>query len=156
MYIHRWDVPTRDAASETLVVATSGPDEGASDESIGVRSTDADAPSDCEPLALVPANDYRPAMTFRVVARLPAPITVELLRLPGGDRVPVLTGPDEYTGYVVRSTVGDDQVDTTTHVYVRGTLEAGARYAFETDAKVFDTGLNLFRATVRRLDSSGE
>ncbi|QLK25237.1 hypothetical protein HYG81_14210 [Natrinema zhouii] len=100
-------------------------------------------------------NEYRPGMTGRVVNRLPAPIVVDLLRLPNGETVPVLTQPDEYSGYVIRSEFGDEQVHSTAIVFTRESLESGARYAFESDAQVYSTRLYLLQTTALRTGSAG-
>ncbi|WP_222919288.1 hypothetical protein [Natrinema sp. SYSU A 869] len=100
-------------------------------------------------------NEYRPGMTARVVDRLPAPIVVELLALPNGETVPVLTEPDEYTGYVVRSEPSGTQVWTTMIVFTRESLESGVCYAFEAGAQVFSTQLSLLRTTAIRIGSAG-
>ncbi|WP_226006337.1 hypothetical protein [Natrinema salinisoli] len=93
-------------------------------------------------------------MTVRVVDRLPAPIVVELLELPNDETVPVLTRPDEYTGYVVRSEPGGTQVWSTVIVFTRDSLESGACYAFDVGAQVFSTQLYLFETTARRIGST--
>lgn len=105
---------------------------------------------------LVPVNEYRPGTTARVVDRLPATIVVELLRLPNGETVPVLTRPDEYTGYVVRSEFGGEQVRWTTIVFTREALESDSRYVFEADAQVYSTQLSLLETTVRHVGSAGD
>ncbi|WP_337652564.1 hypothetical protein [Halomontanus rarus] len=96
-------------------------------------------------------DDYRPGLTVRVVDRLPAPIVVQLLRLPNGETVPVLERPDEYLGYIVRSEFRTDLVHSTTVVFTRESLESDTGYTFEADAQVFSTQLNLFRTTVHRI-----
>lgn len=106
-------------------------------------------------LVLVSMADYRPEMRFHVVDRLPAPTTVALLRLPTEETVPVLTRPDEYRGYVVRSMLGTELVDTTTVVFTRDSLEQDGEYAFVSDASVFSERLNLFRASIERVDAEG-
>lgn len=105
---------------------------------------------------LVSLTDYRPGLTVRVVDRLPASTVVQLLRLPNDETVPVLTRPDEYTGYAVRSEDGDERVYSTMFVFTRNSLEIDARYEFATDAQVFSTQLNLFRATAHCVGSSDE
>lgn len=120
------------------------------------RMTSGSNESDADRSVLVSIDEYRPGMTVRVVDRLPAPIVVDLLRLPNGETVPVLTQPDEYTGYVVRSEFGRSRVRSTTIVFTRESLESGARYAFEADGQVYSTRLYLLQATVRRVDSAGD
>ncbi len=107
--------------------------------------------SDPTQLVLIPMDDYRPGLTVRVVDRLPAPIVVQLLRLPNGETVPVLERPDEYLGYIVRSEFRTDLVHSTTVVFTRESLESDTGYTFEADAQVFSTQLNLFRTTVHRI-----
>ncbi|WP_120242863.1 hypothetical protein [Halopiger aswanensis] len=123
----------------------------------GACSADGGSPDETdEPdrLVLVPMNDYQPGMTGRVVDRLPAPIVVDLLALPNGDTVSVLTQPDEYRGYVVRSTLTATQVRSTTIVFTRDSLETGACYVFEVGAQLFSTQLSLLRTTVRRVGAA--
>ncbi|GAB3664309.1 hypothetical protein [Halopiger thermotolerans] len=124
----------------------------------GEGSAEATPPSEDDepdPRVLVPITDYQPGTTGRVVDRLPAPIVVELLALPNGDTVPVLTRPDEYVGYVVRFALSETQVRSTTTVFTRESLEVGACYVFEAGAKVFSTQLSLLRTTARRIGSAG-
>ncbi|WP_254764862.1 hypothetical protein [Natrinema marinum] len=104
---------------------------------------------------LVPIHEYRPGLTVRVVDRLPAPITVQLLRLPNGRTIPELTRPDEYGGYVVRAELGPNRVRSTIIVFTRGSLERDECYLFSTDGQVFSTRLHLFETTVRRIASAG-
>lgn len=101
-------------------------------------------------------TEYRPGLTVRVVDRLPAPIVVQLLRLPNDETIPVLRRPDEYTGYVTRSGIRKDLVHSTVIVFTRESLESDACYTFKADAQVFSTQLNLFRATVRQVGSTEE
>ncbi|WP_255168059.1 hypothetical protein [Natrononativus amylolyticus] len=140
----------RTITAGTIVVGTSGCVElsTGSDE----RSNSSDEESMAHEQLLVPMIDHRPGMTFQVVSQLPAPITVELLRLPDGDFAPVLTQPDRYTGYVVRSTTGDRQIDMTTNVFTEESLEPDTDYTFTTDTQVFSTELNLFESHVRYED----
>ncbi|MDS0478433.1 hypothetical protein [Natrinema sp. 1APR25-10V2] len=105
---------------------------------------------------LVPIHEYRPGLTVRVVDRLPAPITVQLLRLPNGTTVPELTQPDEYAGYVARTEPGADRVRSTMIVFTRGSLETDACYTFEADVQVFNTQLHLFETAVSRIASAGD
>lgn len=98
-------------------------------------------------LVLVPIAEYRPGRTVCVVDRLPAPTTVRLLSLPCAEREPVLTRPDEFTGYVVRSTT-DGGVEATTFVFLEGRLQRGRRYTFTTDARVFSVALDLLEVTI--------
>lgn len=104
------------------------------------------------PLILVPMDEYRPGLTVRVVDRLPAPIVVQLLRLPNDETVPVLERPDEYTGYVVRVEFRSDLVYATMIVFSRESLDTDATYRFEGDAQAFSTQLHLLRATARRVE----
>lgn len=130
------------------------------EESAAIDTTepapDEDERSQSDGLVLVPLIDYHPGLTVRVVDRLPAPTVVRLLRLPNDETVPVLTRPDEYAGYVVRSENGDERVYSTTFVFTRDALEIDARYEFGADAQVFSTQLNLFRATAHCVDSPDE
>lgn len=107
-------------------------------------------------LVLVPIHEYRPRLTVRIVDRLPAPITVQLLRLPSGATVPELTQPDEYAGYVARVEPGADRVRSTMIVFTRGSLDTDACYVFEGDVQVFSTRLHLFETTVSRIASAGD
>lgn len=117
-------------------------------------SSDGSPPDEADRFVLVPMNEYQPGMTGRVVDRLPAPTTVELLALPNGDTVSVLTQPDEYVGYVVRSTLTETQVRSTMIVFTRESLESGTRYVFEVGAQLFSTQLSLLRTTARRVESA--
>lgn len=136
----------RTITAGTIIVGTSGCIELSSGSV--TRAIGNDDETAYEPV-LVSMADYRPGMSFRIVSRLPAPITVELLRLPDGEFTPVLTQPDQYTGYVVRSTTGERRVDTTTNVFTEESLDPDVSYTFTTETQVFDTGLNLFESLVR-------
>lgn len=116
------------------------------------ESAEVDTQSEEGQLVLVSLDDYRPGLTVRVVDRLPATTVVRLLRPPDGGTVPVLTQPDEYTGYVARSRLEGGAVGTATHLFAREPLETGATYELVADAQVFSTRLNLFRVTARRVD----
>jgi hypothetical protein len=117
----------------------------------GVEPDDGDA---SERSVLLSMDEYRPGMTVRVVGQLLASTVVDLLELPTGETVPVLSRPDEYTGYVVRSEPGRTQVWSTMIVFTRESLEIGACYVFEADAQVFSTQLYLLRTTVHRIGSA--
>ncbi|ELZ22578.1 hypothetical protein C477_04249 [Haloterrigena salina JCM 13891] len=132
-----------------VVVGTSASIEATDVET---ESSEADAQSEDRHLVLVSLDDYRPGLTVRLVDRLPATTVVRLLRTPDGETVPVLTQPDEYAGYVARSTLEGGAVGTTTHLFAREQLETGAEYELVGDAQVFSTRLNLFRVTARRVD----
>lgn len=121
----------------------------------GSNVGDGDDPCWTDPLLLVDMDEYRPGASFRVVGRLPAPLTVQLLRLPNGETVPVLERPDDYTGYVVRSAYGVEQVAATAIVFTRGALVPDGRYEFLDDALVFSERLRLFRSTARLLVEGG-
>lgn len=107
-----------------------------------------------EETILLPVADYRPELVVRVVDQLPAPTTIRLLRLPNEETVPVLTRPDEYRGYVVRSAVSDEQVERTTHAFVRAPrgLEPEAEYEFGIDAQMFSDELALLRVSATPVD----
>ncbi|WP_306054328.1 hypothetical protein [Natronococcus wangiae] len=135
--------------NESAETTEESPDAG---ETGDPSTADAECPQP-DQLVLVSLTDYRPGLAIRVIDRLPAPIVVQILRLPNDETVPVLTQPDEYTGYVVRSEFGDEQVHSTMLVFTRGALETDASYEFGTDTQVFSTRLNLFRVTARCVDS---
>lgn len=94
-------------------------------------------------------SDYWPGKTVRIVGQLPAPITVQLLRLPNDETVSVLRRPDEYTGYVARTELEGDQVESTMVIFTRETLEPGRYYDLLSDAEVFSERLRVFRSTAR-------
>lgn len=144
----------RAGTASVVVVGSSASIETAPTAAESESETDAQSVPGRE--VLIPIDDYRPGLTVRVIERLPAPIVVRLLRLPNDETVPVLTRPDEYTGYVVRSESGSDLVHSTTNVFTRDSLEDDARYAFESDSQVFSTRLNLFRATARRVGEDAD
>lgn len=135
------------ASIEKRTDATAG-----DDQSSAASTAEAEAESNSSQLVLIPMTEYRPGLTLRVVERLPAPIAVQLLRLPNDETVPVLERPDEYTGYVARAEVEEDLVRSTTVIFTRESLESGACYTFEADAQVFSSPLHLFRATARRVE----
>ncbi|SEQ34587.1 hypothetical protein [Natrinema salaciae] len=142
---------TPGAAGEQSPESIRSRDAAEARSSDGCRS---DGGDEAERSVLVPMNEYRPGMTVRVVDRIPAPTVVELLVLPNGETVPVLTQPDEYVGYVVRSELGGAQVRSTMIVFTRESLESGACYAFEAGARMFSTQLSLLRTTARRIGSA--
>ncbi|WP_049924397.1 hypothetical protein [Halopiger djelfimassiliensis] len=142
----------RPVGTGTVVVGSAAAAAGTAKEG----RTEATAREHHDPLVVLPMRDYRPGLTVRVLERLPAPIVVRLLRLPNGDTVSVLKRPDEYTGYVARSEFGPERVHAMTVVFTRESLETETRYAFEDDATVFSTRLNLFRVTVGRVDDDAE
>lgn len=100
---------------------------------------------------LLSIRDYLPDVRFQVVGDIPQPLTVQSLRLPSGRTVSVLTRPDEYNGYVIRSMVGGRIIDPFTLVFTTGMLESGGLYRFSSDTEVFSTQLSLFQVSVRRV-----
>ena len=141
------------AGTSALIGTMTSPAEERS--SVG-RYPDVQKESEPDRLVLVPIHGYRPGMTVRVVDRLPAPIVVQLLRLPNDETVPVLRRPDEYSGYVVRAEFRGDFVYSTMVVFTRESLESDARYTFEADAQVFSVQLSLFQTTARRISSADD
>lgn len=98
---------------------------------------------------LVNMSDYRPGMTVNVVGRLPAPITVRLLRLPTDETVPVLSRPDSYTGYVARTEYAVHQVGSPMVIFTLETLDTGRYYELQPDVQVLSERLRLLRSPVR-------
>ncbi|APX97683.1 hypothetical protein [Natronorubrum daqingense] len=132
-------------------------DESESEDATSTSDDESEAANDAEPELLdrpllVSMDDYQPGISVRVVDRLPAPITVQLLRPPDGETIAVLERPDEYAGYVARDET-DDAVRTTTILFTRDSLETDAEYALEPDAQVFSTQLRLFESQARRVDA---
>ncbi|SEH17686.1 hypothetical protein SAMN04487967_3338 [Natronorubrum sediminis] len=153
------------SAAGILVVGSSGSIDGGRASNDGPEDGEVASTSDDEteeanepepdlldrPL-LVSMDDYQPGSSFRVVDRLPAPLTVQLLRPPDGETIAVLERPDEYAGYVARDE-NTDSVYATTFLFTRDSLETDAEYALEPDAQVFSTQLRLLESRARRVDS---
>jgi hypothetical protein len=99
---------------------------------------------------LVYTDDYRPGTQFRVVSQIPANITVQLLRRPGGGTVPEISQPDDYNGHAIQYQSGGN-VTGATYVFTQGTLQRGVRYRFSPDANVFSSRLSLLNTTVNRV-----
>lgn len=100
-------------------------------------------------------DDFEPGQTFRVVAQLPQDITVTLLQLPNGNTVPEISQPDDYNGYAIRPTTGNNQSSGATYLFTTGTLTVGNRYRFGTTSNVFSTQLSLISTTVNRQGGDG-
>lgn len=96
---------------------------------------------------LIFTDEYFPRATFRVVARIPATTTINILRNP---RVPEISQPDEYTGWVIRYRLagGSRAGGITSMVFSRnGNLPIDGTGRFGADAQVFSARLNLLSVT---------
>lgn len=98
---------------------------------------------------LVFARDFHPNTRFRIVGRLAAGITVEMLRGPAGQSVPVLTQPDDFDGYVISSTVGTSAFYS--FLFAEQFLLSEARYSFGSEATYFSSVLNLLEVPIHRV-----
>ncbi|WP_458206952.1 twin-arginine translocation signal domain-containing protein [Haladaptatus sp. NG-SE-30] len=104
---------------------------------------------------LVYTDDFIARTPFRIVSQLPQSITVQLLRLPNGNNVPEISQPDDYNGYAMRYSIGNQNVIGASYVFTTGTLQEGTRYRFSQDANVFNGRLNLLNTTVSRVGGGG-
>lgn len=102
---------------------------------------------------LVFAYQYYPNIRFRVRQPLQASTTVNILRRPDGNRVPEISQPDDYNGYVIDYRLQDNArvAGITTLLFTRGLLERGVSYRLAADAQVFTSELNLLSTTARRV-----
>ncbi|WP_458184926.1 twin-arginine translocation signal domain-containing protein [Haladaptatus sp. NG-WS-4] len=104
---------------------------------------------------LVYTDDYIARTPFRIVSQLPQSITIQLLRLPNGNTVPEISQPDDYNGYAMRYSTGNQNVIGASYVFTTGTLQEDTRYRFATEANVFNGRLNLLNTTASRIGGGG-
>ncbi|MGA9399913.1 hypothetical protein [Haladaptatus sp.] len=93
---------------------------------------------------LVFTRDFFPNVPFRIVAQLPALITVTILDEPP-DGVQVISQPDEYNGYVI--TYDFHRTPIFVFLFSRRYLPTSDRYRFGDDATYFSSNLDLLEVS---------
>ncbi|MCO8242693.1 MULTISPECIES: hypothetical protein [unclassified Haladaptatus] len=94
---------------------------------------------------LVFTRDFFPNVPFRIVAQLPAIITVTILDEPP-DGTQVISQPDEYNGYVI--TYDFHRTPIFVFLFSRRYLPTSDRYRFGDDATYFSSNLDLLEVSV--------
>ncbi len=98
---------------------------------------------------LVFTRDFYPNVPFRIVAQLPALITVTILDEPP-DEVQVISQPDEYNGYVI--TYDFYRTPIFVFLFSKRYLPTKSRYRFGDDATYFSGNLDLLEVSVVQMD----
>ncbi|SIR53498.1 hypothetical protein SAMN05421858_2692 [Haladaptatus litoreus] len=99
-------------------------------------------------IALLFARDYYPNVPFRIVANLPATITVAILDEPPDD-IQVISQPDDYNGYVISYSFRETPIYT--FLFTRRFFPTGSRFRLGDDPTYFSTNLNLLAVSLVRL-----
>ncbi len=98
--------------------------------------------------ALLFSRDYYPNVSFRVLASLPATITVTILDEPP-DGVQVISQPDDYNGFVISYRFHETPIYT--FLFTRRFLPTGGRFRLGGNPTYFSTNLNLLEVSLVRL-----